>query len=61
MLDADGKIFGLHNAGLHTPRFDRWIDRGGLVHMTPEGHFQHSLELDLLGSRRMGVIARFVR
>ena len=53
MLDADGKFFGLHNAGLHTPRFDRWIDRGGLVHMTPEGHFQLSLELDLLGSRRM--------
>lgn len=46
MLDADGKIDGLHNAGLHTPRFDRWIDEGGLVYLTPEGHFQLSLELD---------------
>ena len=53
MLDRDGKIYGVHNAGLHTPRFDRWIDDGGLVHMTPDGHFQLSLELDLLGERRI--------
>lgn len=54
MLDADGRTIdgGLHNAGSNAPRFDKWIEGGGQVHMTPEGHFAYTAELDVLGRRQ---------
>jgi hypothetical protein len=52
MLDAGGRIEGLHNAGPNAPRFDRWIDKGGQVYMTTDGHFAYSKKLDVLGERR---------
>lgn len=52
MLDDAGKLEGIHNAGPNAPRFDRWIDGGGEVHMTPDGHFAYTVDLDFLGRRQ---------
>lgn len=54
MLDADGRTLegGLHNAGPYAPRFDKWIDGGGQVHMTPDGLFAYTVEIDVLGRRQ---------
>lgn len=59
MLDAGGKIEGFHNAGPNAPRFDKWIDSGGQVQMTPDGNFAYGTELDVSGTRsRVTVIYR---
>lgn len=52
MLDAAGRIEGFHNAGPNAPRFDKWIDKGGQVYVTPEGHFAYEAELRVLGKRQ---------
>jgi A nuclease of the HNH/ENDO VII superfamily with conserved WHH/Phage Mu protein F like protein len=49
MLDVDGRLEGFHNAGPNAPRFDKWIDRGGEVYVTPDGHFAYKVELQVLG------------
>lgn len=59
MLDAAGRIEGFHNAGPHAPRFDRWIDEGGQVHVTPDGNFSYTAKLEVLGkSQQVTVIYR---
>jgi SPP1 gp7 family putative phage head morphogenesis protein len=52
MLDASGRIEGIRNAGRYAPHFDKWIDKGGQVHMTPEGDFFYTKELNVLGVRQ---------
>lgn len=49
MLDAGGRIEGFHNAGPNAPRFDKWLDKGGQVYLTPDGNFAYTVELKVLG------------
>lgn len=45
-LDAKGMFLGTHNAGLNTPRFDRWIKTGGIVELMPGGQVRYTRMID---------------
>ena len=52
LSDAAGAIEAGHNAGLYTPRFDGWLDKGGQVHVAPDMGFIYTIDLDVLGQRQ---------
>jgi hypothetical protein len=41
-----GKFMGTHNAGLQTPRFDKWTQQGGIVELMPGGQIRYTKMID---------------
>ena len=48
-LKSDPDFEGVTNAGPYSPKFEKWINRGGTVELMPEGHFRYSADIELLG------------
>lgn len=48
-LRTDPDFEDVTNAGPYSPKFEKWINRGGTVELMPEGHFRYSADIDILG------------
>lgn len=48
-LKSDPDFEGVTNAGPYSPKFEKWINRGGTVELMPEGHFRYTADINFLG------------
>lgn len=48
-LRTDPDFEGVTNAGPYSPKFEKWINRGGKVELMPEGHFRYTADINFLG------------